>query len=165
MKKNKFLNKRYSAKTIRWWLNLFPPLFFNRIKIVKVDDDFCHIKVRIKYSIFNTNVQKSIFGGTIVSALDPFYAIMYWQTFSRMKKPMEVWIKKVDVQFKKPALSDLTINFDITQKDITKAKEQLKENDKYEVWHEVLAYDESDDIVSIGNILVHIRNSNKLNIN
>lgn len=162
MKKNKILNKRFSAKTIKWWLNFFPPLFFNRIKIIKVNDDFSQIKVRVKYSIFNTNVQKSIFGGTIVSALDPFYAIMYWQTFSRMKAPMEVWVKKVDVQFKKPALSDLSINFEVTKEDVAQAKAKLKENDKYEVWHEVIAYDKKGDIVSIGNILVHIRNSNDM---
>ena len=141
-------------------MNFFPPLFINRIKIVENDSDFMNLKVEVKYSWLNKNLQKAIFGGTIFSAIDPYYAIMYWQIFSTRGIPMEVWVKKVEIRYRKAATSNLEIAFSLTKNDIENAIANLMSEDKYEVWHDVNAIDENQEICTEARILVHIRNLN-----
>ena len=52
---------------VKFMMNIFPALFFNRVRVKRVSSDFCEMDVRVKLSIFNRNLQGSIFGG-IVSA-------------------------------------------------------------------------------------------------
>ncbi|MDG1190270.1 MAG: hypothetical protein P8N00_06935, partial [Flavobacteriales bacterium] len=78
-------------------MNLFPPLLVNRIRIAEADSEFKKLRVTIKYSWLNKNIQKSIFGGSIFSAIDPFYAVMYWQIFNTRNIPMIIWIKKAEI--------------------------------------------------------------------
>lgn len=164
MKKIKKLPKIYSAKKLAFGLNFFPPIFFNRIRIVKVNQSFTKLKVAVKYSWVNKNIQKAIFGGTIFSAFDPYFAVMYWQAFTKMKIPMEVWVKKVQITYKKPAKSDLSIIFNLSDQDIQKAIKQLKMDHKYEVSHKAQAFDKEGDVCAEAEILIHIRNHNKFDI-
>jgi len=161
MKKIKPVQKKYSSKTIAFLLNFFPPLFFNRIKITKANDRLSEIDIKIKYSWMNRNIQKSIFGGTLFSAFDPFFAIMYWQAFSNLNIPMEVWVKSADINYLKPAKTDLFINFKIDNNDIQKAIDHLKTDFKYEVNHHIKAYDKKGEAYAEANILIYIRNSNE----
>ena len=121
MSKVKVRNQKYSSKLLRKVMNFFPPLLVNRIKIVENDSDFMSLKVEVKYSWLNKNLQKAIFGGTIFSAIDPYYAVMYWQIFSTKGIPMEVWIKKVEIRYRKAATSNLEIAFSLTENDIDNA--------------------------------------------
>ena len=124
MSKIKVRNQKYSSKLLRKVMNFFPPLLINRIKIVENDSDFMSLKVEVKYSWLNKNLQKAIFGGTIFSAIDPYYAVMYWQIFSTKGIPMEVWIKKVEIRYRKAATSNLEIAFSLTENDREIAKSQ-----------------------------------------
>ena len=163
MSKVKVRNQKYSSKLLRMVMNFFPPLLINRIKIVENDSDFMSLKVEVKYSWLNKNLQKTIFGGTIFSAIDPYYAVMYWQIFSTKGIPMEVWIKKVEIRYRKAATSNLEIAFSLTENDIENAIASLMFEDKYEVWHEVNAIDENQEVCTEARILVHIRNRKNTN--
>ena len=70
-------------KTLQFILNIFPPLFFNRIILKKVSEDYTYMKVKIRRSILNINFHKTIFGGTIFSAFDPFFPTMYYNIFAK----------------------------------------------------------------------------------
>ena len=135
-------------------MNFFPPLLVNRIKIIENDSDFMNLKVEVKYSWLNKNLQKAIFGGTIFSAIDPYYAVMYWQIFSTKGIPMEVWIKKVEIRYRKAATSNLDIAFSLTENDFKNAIASLKSDGKYEVWHNVNAIDENQ-----GNVYLEDQNN------
>ena len=163
MFKVKIANRKYNSKLLRKVMNFFPPLLVNRIKIVENDSDFMNLKVEVKYSWLNKNLQKAIFGGTIFSAIDPYYAVMYWQIFSTKDMPMEVWIKKVEIRYRKAATSNLEIVFSLTEYDIEKAITSLMSEGKYEVWHDVNAIDENQEICTEARVLVHIRNRKNTN--
>ena len=165
MSKVKIANRKYSSKLLRKVMNFFPPLLVNRIKIVENDSDFMNLKVEVKYSWLNKNLQKAIFGGTIFSAIDPYYAVMYWQIFCSKGIPMEVWIKKVEIKYRKAATSNLEIAFSLTENDIENAIASLVSEDKYEVWHDVNATDENQEICTEARVLVHIRNIKKYDLN
>ena len=156
MKKSNYSTKVYSSKKLAFGLNLFPPLFFNKIKIESVNENFTKLKVVVRYSWMNRNIQKAIFGGTIFSAFDPYYAVMYWQIFSQLKAPMQVWVKKAEINYLKPAKSDLTIDFTLNDIDIRNAIEQLKVDYKYEVTHTAKAIDEEGEVCAEAKILIYI---------
>lgn len=165
MSKVKIGNRKYSSKLLRKVMNFFPPLLVNRIKIIENDSDFMNLKVEVKYSWLNKNLQKAIFGGTIFSAIDPYYAVMYWQIFSTKGIPMEVWIKKVEIRYRKAARSNLEIAFSLTENDFKNAIASLKSYGKYEVWHNVNAIDENQEVCTEARVLVHIRNTKKHDLN
>ena len=154
-----------SPKIVRLILNLFPPLLFNRISIQSIKKNFLEIKVRIRYSILNKNFHKTIFGGTIFSAIDPYFPIMYWQIFSRKKVPIEVWIKRADIIYKNPAETDLFLIFILKEEDIQKALNGLQKDGRFQVWHEVEAVDENGKICAEAKVLVYLRNHRDLNLN
>ena len=164
MNKIKTTNNKYRFKTTKWALNIFPPLFFNRIKITYSSQDFKHLKVKIKYSWINKNIQNSIFGGTILSAIDPYHAVMYWHIFKDMGCPMEVWVKKIEARYTKPAKSDLSLEFKLTDKEIQVAITAMQKENRFEAWHNVDVFDETGEKCAESRILVFIRNSNNLKI-
>ena len=68
-----------TPRSFKWLMNLYPPLFFNRIRVVRVSKNFKEVDVVIKKSLLNKNIQGTIFGGTLFSAADPYYTRMYDQ--------------------------------------------------------------------------------------
>ena len=114
---------KFLIKTI---LNLFPPLLFNRIILKEISDDFMEMKVVIKKAIFNINFHKTIFGGSIFSACDPYFPTMYYHIFANKGRKLIIWLKAAEIQYLKPADSTLRLHFKITKKDIVQAfKEEI----------------------------------------
>ena len=119
-----------SPKIVRLILNLFPPLLFNRISIQSIKKDFMEIKVRIRHSIINKNFHRTIFGGTIFSAIDPYFPIMYWQIFSRKKLPIEVWIKSAEISYINPAETDLYLDIYFKRRRYSKSTKRIAKRRK-----------------------------------
>lgn len=165
MKRVKLNEVQLSRKSIKRVLNLFPPLLFNRIAIQEISEDFMQLQVRVKYSWMNKNFHRTIFGGTIFSAVDPYFPTMYWHIFSRKKLPMEVWLKSAEIKYKRPATSDLHLHFKLEEEDIQNAIKGLRKNGKHEVWHSVEAIDKYGTVCAEAKTLVYLRNHKNLNLN
>ena len=71
--------------------------------------------------------------------------------------------KKVEIRYRKAATSNLKIVFSLKESDIENAIASLIYKDKYEVWHDVNAIDENQEIYTEARILVHIRNRKNTN--
>ena len=146
-------------------LNLFPPLLFNRIFIQSINRDFKEIIVCVRHSWMNKNFQRTIFGGTIFSAIDPYFPTMYWHIFSRRKLPIEVWIKSAEIKYIYPAKTDLTLIFKLKEEDIQIAMKGLQKDGRFQVWHSVEAVDKYGVICAEAKVLIYLRNYKKLNLN
>jgi acyl-coenzyme A thioesterase PaaI-like protein len=120
----------------KWLMNLYPPLLINRISVKSISSDYKLVEVQVKKSLLNRNLQKTIFGGTIFSAADPFHALMYWQIFRLKGIHCEAWLKLAEIQYLKPANSDLRLLFEITDEEIELVNAQLQEKGKAEMIHE-----------------------------
>src|SRR4051812_40804109 len=99
-----------SERMLKWAMRLYPPLFFQRIWVVKFDKGFKGVQVKIKKSILNKNYNDSIFGGTIFSAADPFYPVLFHQLLSKKGYKLRVWSNSSTIEYLKPGLSDLFFN-------------------------------------------------------
>lgn len=116
----------------KWVLNLYPPFFFNKIKVQSVSKDFTQVKVKIKKSFWNRNMAGTIFGGTLFSSADPFIAIMYWQIFKkRYQQDIIVWLKGASIEYKIPASTDMFLHFEIKEEEILEAKKELDSKGKH----------------------------------
>ena len=144
---------------IKFALNIFPPLLFNRIVLKEISDDFMQMRVVIKRVLFNINFHKTIFGGSIFSALDPYFPTMYYHLFAYKNRKLIVWLKSAEIQYLHPANSSLTLNFKITKKDIELAEKELAEKGKFEIWHTVKAINKKDIVCAKAKILIYLRDN------
>ena len=139
-------------------LNIFPPLFFNRILLKHISSDYREINVILKKSIFNINYYKSIYGGSIFSACDPYFPIMYYHIFKNRK--LIVWVKSAEINYIKPAYSSLKLNFKIQDSQIKEIEQALFKNGKYEIINEVKAINLENVICAEAKITVYLRDPN-----
>ena len=142
-------------------LNLFPPLLFNRIVLKEISDDFLEMKVVLRRALFNMNFHKTIFGGSIFSACDPYFPTMYYHIFANKKRKLIVWLKAAEIQYLHPADSSLKIHFKITEKDILLAEKTLDEKSKFEIWHTVEAINKKGIVCAIAKMQVYLRDYKK----
>jgi acyl-coenzyme A thioesterase PaaI-like protein len=132
----------------KFLMNLYPPMLVNRISVKRISADYKMVEVHVKKSILNRNIQKTIFGGTIFSAADPFHALMYWQIFRKKGVLCDVWLKRAEIQYLKPANSDLRLLFEITDDHIEQVNLQFKEKGKAEIVHETAILNNKKEIVA-----------------
>tara|TARA_Y100001978_G_scaffold180341_1_gene175798 strand:+ start:165 stop:491 length:327 start_codon:yes stop_codon:yes gene_type:complete len=94
------------------------------IYLNSISSDYREMNIVLKKSIFNINYYKSIFGGSIFSACDSYFPIMYYYIFKNKK--LKVWVKKAEINYLKPAESSLRLNFKIEKSQVKKQKTYYK---------------------------------------
>jgi hypothetical protein len=146
---------------IKFVLNIFPPLLFNRIVLKEISDDFLEMKVVLRRSLFNINFHKTIFGGSIFSACDPYFPTMYYHIFANKKRKLIIWLKSAEIQYLKPADSTLKLYFKITKEDIHLAENTLNEKGKFEIWHTVEAINKKGVVCARAKMQVYLRDDTR----
>ena len=146
---------------IKFVLNIFPPLLFNRIVLKEISDDFLEVKVVLRRSLFNINFHKTIFGGSIFSACDPYFPTMYYHIFANKKRKLIIWLKSAEIQYLKPADSTLKLDFKITKEDIHLAENTLNEKGKFEIWHTVEAINKKGVVCARAKMQVYLRDDTR----
>lgn len=149
---------KVSAKTLKWALRFYPPLFFQRIWVVNFGVDFKSVKVKINKSFLNTNYNKSIFGGTIFSATDPFYALLFDQLLRIRGFKTRVWLKSASIQYLKPGRTDLHFKIIITDEDVAEAEVALVEVGKFIKTYQIEIYNKEGLLCATAQNEVYVRN-------
>lgn len=122
---------KVSERALKWAMNAYPPLLFQRIWVKKFHKGFLGVDVKISNSFLNRNYNGSIFGGTIYAATDPFYAILFDQLMQRKGFKVRVWLKSASINYLKPGLTSLFFTIKITEEMIAEAETALKETGKF----------------------------------
>jgi acyl-coenzyme A thioesterase PaaI-like protein len=120
-----------SERLLKWAIRFYPPLFFQRIWVQRFGKDFRSVEVKINKSIFNSNYNKSIFGGTIFAAADPFYALLFDQILQRRGYQVRVWLKSAQINYLKPGRTNLYFKIVIGEGDIAEAEHILNTVGKF----------------------------------
>jgi hypothetical protein len=147
-----------SENLLKWAIRLYPPLFFQRIWVKQFDQGFTGVHVKIFKSFLNTNYNKSIFGGTIFSASDPFYALLFDQIFRRKGFKVRVWLKSSSIQYTKPGRTDLYFRITLSEEDIKEAEHTLKTVGKFVKAFPVEILNSNGEICASVIIEVYVRN-------
>lgn len=149
---------KLSPKTLKWALRCYPPLFFQRIWIINFGAEFKSVRVKINKSILNSNYNRSIFGGTIFSATDPFHAILFDQVFKHRGLKTRVWLKSAQIQYLKPGRSNLYFTIVLTDEMISEAEEALLTIGKFVKTYKIEIYNAEGELCAVAQNEVYIRN-------
>ena len=109
---------KISEKALTWVMRLYPPLLFQRIWVRSFEPGFSGVDVVIVKSFMNKNYNKSIFGGTIFTATDPFYAILFDQVLQRRGLKCRVWLKSAQINYLKPGRTNLSFRIQLSETEI-----------------------------------------------
>ncbi|HEY8404299.1 MAG TPA: DUF4442 domain-containing protein [Flavobacteriales bacterium] len=112
-------------RLLKWGLNWSPMFRRTTGKIIYVSEDLHKVVVKIPISWRNRNYVGSIFGGSLFSATDP---IGMMQVLQILGKNYVVWDKSSEIRFRKPAYDDVYAHFEISQLDIERIKQAVKED-------------------------------------
>ena len=115
------------------------------------------MQVKLKYSFWNRNPNKSIWGGSITSALDPFFPVMMKQIMLRRGIRTDFFSRVVHVEFIRQVETNLFFQFKITEKDVINAEKILINDGNYEGWHSVEGIDVGGNICVYGKVQVYLR--------
>jgi acyl-coenzyme A thioesterase PaaI-like protein len=147
-----------SENTLKWAMCLYPPLLFQRIWVRKVHKDFMGVDVRINRSLFTSNLGKSIFGGTIFSAADPFYALLFGQIMQRRNFKVTVWLKSAQISYLKPGRTDLNYTILINEQMLEEMGDALKREGKFVKAYPIQIFDTNGELCATATNEVYLRN-------
>lgn len=149
---------KISENGLKWLMRLYPPMLFQRIWVESVHPGFRGIDVKINRSLFTSNLGNSIFGGTIFSATDPFYALLFGQIMQRKGFKITVWLKSAEIQYLKPGRTDLFYTITISEKMIADADTALQTEGKFVKTYPIDIFDEQGELCATALNEVYIRN-------
>ena len=156
-----FLKRYHSpnlkAKELKRMLNLWFPFLVNRIQIISIKENFHEMQVCLKHSFWNRNPNKSVWGGSITSALDPFFPVMMKQIILRRGISTEFYSKAVHVEFLHKVETHLNFHFKIGNIKVKEALEKLEKSGKYENWHSADGVDNKGNVCVKGRVQVYLR--------
>ena len=138
-------------------MRFYPPLLFQRIWIQRFEQGFRGARVKIFKSVFNINYNRSIFGGTIFSAADPFFAVCIHQLLQQKRYKIRVWTKSASIQFIKPAYTSLHFSFYINDREIDEMLQELDSAGKYSKVYPLEIFDTKSELCAIVDTEVHVR--------
>ncbi len=141
-------------------MRCYPSLLFQRIWVVEFEKGFRGVKVKINKSILNRNYNNSIFGGTLFSAADPFYPVLFHQLLSHKKYNIVAWTKSAQIQYLKPALTDLSFAIRISDEDVADCENELNIAGKYVKIHAIEMYDKNGQLCATVLNEIYVRNLN-----
>lgn len=116
------------ANSLRHIINLWPPLFFNSIKVTRISDNFREVDVALKLRWFNRNNVRTQFGGNLFAMTDPWYMLMLMENLGR---DYYVWDKKASIDFISPGRTHVTATFTLTEEKIAEIRAETASGEKY----------------------------------
>lgn len=149
--------RKLSERHARWLLNLYPPLLLCGIRCVAIGPGFRSCRMRVRKSLVTRNLNGTTFGGTIFSAADPVFALLFWQIFAHQDVAVRVWLKSAHVEYKRPAATALTYDFVITDEDLDEAYRALATDRRWTKIHRVEARDVHGNVCAVIDTETYIR--------
>jgi hypothetical protein len=148
---------KVSENILKWGMRLYPPLLLQRIWVQKIHKDFKGADIKINRSLFTLNFGKAIFGGTIYSGTDPFYAMLFGQILRNKNYHITIWLKSASIQFLKPARTDLFYKIHITEEMIKEAETELNNKGVFVKTYAIEVYSKNKELTAIARNEIYIR--------
>lgn len=89
-------------------LEIYPPFFLMRVKVLEVSVDWRHIRIRLPLNTFSRNPGGVMFGGYQAALADPIATI----ACARVFPGYSVWIRAMSIEFERGGSTDLELRFD-----------------------------------------------------
>jgi acyl-coenzyme A thioesterase PaaI-like protein len=151
-----------SEGVLKWAINFYPPLFFQRIRVVEFEKGYRAARVKISKSFLNKNYNNAIFGGTMFSAADPLYPVLFSQLLVRKGYQIRAWSRSAGIRFLKPCKTDMYFEIRISDEQLAACENQLKSTGKSRKSYPIEIFDKNKQLCVVAIIEVYVRDLNFL---
>lgn len=138
----------------RIWFNHWPCYRGSGGRITYMADDYKHIRVKIPLNRNTRNIMGTIYGGSMYSAIDPFYMDMLMKLLGN---DYIVWDKAASIRFMKPGRKNLFAEFYMTDREIDTIKEELMDKKSIDRHYKVELKDKEGKVYAIVEKTVFVR--------
>lgn len=104
-------------------LELFPPFWLMRIKVLELADDWRVIRIKLPLNPMSQNMGNSMFGGYQASLADPIAALACVKNFPGYA----IWTRAMQVDFRREGHTDLELRFQFDRQVMQKIQQELTE--------------------------------------
>jgi len=121
----------HHATRLRWLVNLWPPNLGAGIRVLAIDPDYRHVRVRLQRYFFNRNYVGTHFGGSLFAMTDPWWMIML---IRNLGSGFVVWDKAAAIDFIKAVREPVFAEFRLDQSTIDAIRTQAEQEGKLLHW-------------------------------
>jgi len=146
--------RRLKKRSMRLYMNVWPPFAAAGIRVTRLDADWRAIDVEMKLRFWNANYVGTHYGGSLYSMTDPFYMLMLIENLGR---EYVVWDKAATIRFKKPGVGKMRAEFRLSEEQIRGIRESLKTERKVEPVFVVEVRDEGGNVIAEVEKILHVR--------
>lgn len=114
---------------LKFFINIYLPLCFSGIKVLSIDSNFRHCRMKLKNRPWTRNAHGTQFGGGLFSMSDGIFGTMLLAILGINK--YYVWDKKAKIEFKQPGIGAVFLDCHISDKLVEEIIENTKNGDKY----------------------------------
>lgn len=118
----------FRTRWMRWAFNYWPCIWCSGGKVEFIASDFHELHVSLRLNIRTRNRVGTVFGGSIYSAIDPYYMLMFMEILG---KQYVVWDKSATVKFVRPITSKVKCRFLITEDWVADVKRHIELRGEY----------------------------------
>jgi len=136
---------KFTPKSLKRLLNLYPPYLGAGVKITHISDDWRELHVGMSLRWFNRNAVNTHFGGSLYSMIDPHLMLLLMQILG---KEYLVWDKAADIEFVKASKKKVSTVIKITDKDLEDIALMTEKGEKYFPEFIVDVIDEDNELVA-----------------
>jgi len=136
------------ASTFRRVLNVWPPFFFNSIRVQSISADYSEVKVVLRLRPWNRNYVRSQFGGNLFAMTDPFWMLL---VMHQLGNDYFVWDKAGAIDFVAPGREDVYAHFKLDPAVVDQLRAEAADGSK------VLHWFETDVVTASGEVIARVR--------
>ena len=142
------------TRLLRWKFNWFPPYRGSGARITYIDADLHEVRLRLPLNRRTRNLNGTIYGGSIYSAVDPIHAVMLAHLLGLADHV--AWTKEAHIRFKRQARTALTARFVLEPREVADVRAEVARNGKVERTYPVELFDADGRVCASCEILVHV---------
>jgi uncharacterized protein (TIGR00369 family) len=125
-------------------LERFPPFRTLGIRVIDLHREWRSVRILLPFSNENRNPGGTMFGGCIASLADPIPALACHRQFP----DYAVWTRELQVDFRRPAITDLELRFELSEASISAIEQDLTTRDRSTPLFEFGFYDLENNLVA-----------------
>ena len=137
----------------RWGFNFFPAYRGTGGRVTYIAADWKEVRITLPLNWRTRNYVKTIFGGSMYAAVDPFYMLML---IKLLGPAYIVWDKTAAIRFRRPGRERLFATFVVTEGDLEEIRDGVAAAGKYEKSYTVNLVSASGEVHAIIQKGIHI---------
>ena len=136
---------KFTPKSLKRLLNLYPPYLGAGVKITHISEDWRELHVGMSLRWFNRNAVNTHFGGSLYSMIDPHLMLLLMQILG---KEYLVWDKAANIEFIQASKKKVRTVIKVADKDLEAIVKMTGKGEKYFPEFIIDVIDEDNELVA-----------------